>query len=149
MKAEDLLSLPWKHVEDWSDLSASAEDARSIVCKVREADVNLFVDWICERIAQKTKIPKDEVEEVLKKKNRKFYSLKEKMFPRAYSSFKKGDEELIELERALMIPRIKNTEDNLSRCIKLFGSLSFEEKELFEQNIYGVKKLNIFDEEDS
>lgn len=144
MKAEDLLSLPWKHVEDWSDLSASAEDARSIVCKVHEADVNLFVDWICERIAQKTKIPEDEVAEVLKRKNRKFYSLKEKLFFHSYS-FRKEDEELIELERALMIPRIKNTEDNLSRCIKLYESLSFEEKELFEQKIYEGKKSNIFD----
>ena len=128
MKAEDLLSLPWKHLEDWSDLSASAEDARSIVCEVCKADVDLFVDWICEQIAQKTKIPKDEVAEVLKRKNREFYSLEEKLFFNSYYSFKKNDEELIELERALMIPRIKDTEDNLSRCIKLYESLTFEEK---------------------
>lgn len=143
MKAEDLLSLPWKHVEDWSDLYATAEDARFIACEVREADVDHFVDWICEQIAQKTKIPEDEVAEVLKRKNREFYSLKEKLFPSAYYSFKKNDEELIELERALMIPRIKDTEDNLSRCIKLYDSLTFEEKWLFRLNV--GKKSNIFD----
>lgn len=148
MKAEDLLSLPWKHVKDWSALSATDDDERSPYSYVRKADVNNFVDWICEQIAQKTKIPKDEVAEVLKRKNREFYSLEEKLFLHSYS-FRKKDEELIELERALIIPRIKNTEDNLSRCIKLFESLSFGEIQLFEQNIYGGKKFNIFDEEDT
>lgn len=149
MKAEDLLSLPWKHVKDWSDLDASVESVgfvegrTSIFFKVCEGDVNLFVDWICKQIAQKTKIPKDKVAEVLKKKNREFYSLKKKLFPHAYSSVKKDDEELIKMEMALMIPRIKDTEDNLSRCIKLYESLSFKEKMLFEQSI--GKKSNIFD----
>lgn len=61
MKAEDLLSLPWKHVTDWSGLGKTWVNDFGF-CETDESDMNLFIHNICREIAQKTKISYEEVE---------------------------------------------------------------------------------------
>ena len=46
-----------------------------------------------------------------------------------------------------MIPKIKDTEDNLSKCLKLYSTLSPEERWLFRIKV--GKKSNIFEEEEA
>lgn len=72
--------------------------------------------------------------------------MKEKLFS-CYYSFRRDSEELIKIERTLMIPKIKDTEDNLSKCLKLYSTLSPEERWLFRIKV--GKKSNIFEEEEA
>ena len=144
MEAKDVMSLPWKKVTDWSELSASYEDRwreKYFVCAV---DVNVFIENVYRDIARKLNIPYEQLEPILKAENEAFYSLKKKLF-KAYSGYGRTNKRLIELQDTLRVPDTSNIEDtvtadNVSVCLKLFEGLSNIEKMVFLQKI---GKINV------
>ena len=143
MEAKDVISLPWKKVTDWSELSASSEDCwgKYYVCAT---DVDIFVENIYRNISRKLNIHYEELKPILMAENGAFYTLKNRLF-KAYSGYGKSNTRLMELQNTLRVPDISNIEDavtadNVSICLKLFKELSDIEKMVFLQKI---GKINV------
>ncbi len=138
MEAKDVRNLPWKKVEDWSELSASHFNWRrnSFVC---ETDVDMFVENLYRDIARQLNIPYEKLQPILVAENEPFNSLKARFFEKWEGAIKTCPA-LIELEKTLRIPdvsKIKNCDatDKVSTCWKMFEELSDTEKMLFLEKI--------------
>lgn len=136
MRAKDVYSLPWKHVTDWSNLTASTESTTGKYM-VGIIDINIFVENIYRDISCELNIPYRILKPILKSKNRSFYRLKRSTFRDGYVyGFK--DARLILLKRTLIIPDTskiskKVTYNKLANCIEMYNQLSDEEKIEFLQ----------------
>lgn len=144
MEAKDVMSLPWKKVTDWSDLSASDEDRWSGKYFIGEADVDVFVENVFREIARKLNIPYEHLKPILVAENEAFYSLKGKIY-KTCTGYDRKHTRLAELQNILRVPDISNIEDavtvdNVSACLKLFEGLSNIEKMVFFQKI---GKINV------
>lgn len=144
MEAKDVLSLPWKKVTDWSELSESYKDSWYEKYFVCAEDVNVFIENVYRDIARKLNIPYEQLEPILKAENEAFYSLEEKLF-KINSGYGRTNKRLIELQNTLRVPDTSNIEDtvtadNVSVCLKLFEGLSNIEKMVFLQKI---GKINV------
>ncbi len=143
MEAKDVMSLPWKQVTDWSELSASIENWIGDRF-VGETDVNVFVENVYRDIARKLNIPYVQLKPILNAENAPFYSLKNRLFNDC-NGYGKKNSNLIELENILRIPDISKVDndadtDNVSACLKMFEELSNAEKILFLEKI---GKINV------
>lgn len=138
MEAKDVLSLPWKKVTDFSDLSETYVDlvGDSYVCKT---DVDVFIENIYRDISRKLNIPYEDLNPILTAENNAFYKLKKQLFKK-YNGFSRDSTRLVKLLNTLRVPDISNVEisvtaNNVSVCLKMFESLTDMEKTLFLQKI--------------
>ena len=138
MEAKDVLSLPWKKVTDFSDLSETYVDlvGDSYVCKT---DVDVFIKNIYRDISRKLNIPYEDLNPILTAENNAFYKLKKQLFKK-YNGFSRDSTRLVKLLNTLRVPDISNVEisvtaNNVSVCLKMFESLTDMEKTLFLQKI--------------
>ena len=138
MEAKDVLSLPWKKVTDFSDLSETYVDlvGDSYVCKT---DVDVFIENIYRDISRKLNIPYEDLNPILTAENNAFYKLKKQLFKK-YNGFSRDSTRLVKLLNTLRVPDISNVEisvtaNNVSICLKMFESLTDMEKTLFLQKI--------------
>lgn len=143
MEAKDVMSLPWKPVTDWSDLSASSTNKKGRYC-IGQADVDIFVENIYRDICRKLNISYDELVPILVSENRPFYSLKDRLFL-GFVIFDRKHPSLIKLQNTLRVPDISNLKDTVSSnkvcmCLNLFEELSNIEKLTFLQKI---GKINV------
>lgn len=142
MEAKDVISLPWKKVTDWSELSAS--NGCWGKCYVCDTDLNVFVENIYRNISRKLNINYEQLKPILVAENDPFYRLKANLFD-YYDGYDKNHPRLIELQNTLRVPDISNIEDavttdNVSICLKLFEELPDIEKMVFLQKI---GKINV------
>ena len=134
MRAKDVYSLPWKHITDWSNLTASTESPTGKYM-VGIIDINIFVENIYRDISCKLNIPYIKLKPILIFKNIAFYRLKRTTFRDDYI-YGFNDARLILLKRTLMIPDTRKiskkvTYNKLANCIELYNQLSDEEKKEF------------------
>lgn len=140
MEAQDVMSLPWKKVTDWSELSASHEeqsifDGGYYVC---ERDVDAFIENLFRDIARQLKTPYEQLESILRDENAAFYSLKKSLF--AKNVYERGNSRLVQLQNTLRVPDTKPIiVDKVADCLKLFEELSDIEKTVFFQKIGKIK----------
>lgn len=129
MEVKDVRKLPWKKLEDWSELSDISIDKENI---------DRFLTIIFQDISRKLDCPYEELLPLLEAENVAFYSFKEQMSAHYSLCYSK---ELVELENLLRIPDTDFvTETTADNCLKLFDSLSDTEKIAFLQKI---GKINV------
>ena len=69
MKATDVLNLPWKKVDNWSDLSASClgKSGKDYFYYVSELDFDLFIENLIRDISRKLEVPYEDLQDIIKK----------------------------------------------------------------------------------